>query len=772
MASVSLRRLLNQVLPVSFRGAGARRTARIAGRKGTPRPLAVEQLEDRCLPSSTLQAISVPPPGQPPSDTAAGVSILPSVSADGRYVAFESTALNLVPGQTGGAGPNVFLLDRGTGALTLVSHLPGAPTTGTTLFFPDPSRPLLSRDGNYVVYVTGNDVIGQGLPGSLGFGSTGTSVVLYDRPNDRNILVSHTNDSPTTPTFFDAQLDAISPNGRYIVFDTQDDNLVPNEGQGTGTNLYLYDREATTQTTFLITHADGQNNVPVGYFNSTPSLRNVSVADDGKVVYLASAFGGQLINGQTGLALDNVYLYSPATQTNQLISVVSGGAANEATGECASPLISADGSTVVFVSYALNLVPNQNSGTGGNNVFRYRTDTNTLTLVSGAGGSASIGGNAPSGSIGFSTYAVAVNQDGRFIAFASQATNLVANQTGAAGNIFLYDAQSPSLTLLSGVAGSPTVGAGGDATLLPAGTQNTFIDLITLSNTAQVLSISDDGSRVAFVSQANNLAPGQNGPAGNDNLFLYAGGQTRLVTGVHGSTTATGTGQSGNPVLSGDGSVLVFHSLAADLGAGFFDANGVADVFAYDTAGPATAAVSRAAFQQLSPGNNYSTSVSADGTYTVFTSTAENLVPNQVTVNNNENVFLYQAPAGDGAGTIKLVNHVPGLPATTGDGGIPFTFGERPLKPQLPVISADGSTVAFTTSDDNLVPGEPPGGAQTFSSNVYLYSVPSETVTLVNHVDGNNALPYLFAQAPAVSADGLFVAYVLGFPTPGPSGFG
>jgi hypothetical protein len=731
--------------------------------------LAVEQLEDRCLLSSTLQAISVPGSGQLPSDTAAGSSFLPAVSTDGRVVVFESSATNLVPGQTGGAGPNVFLLDRTTGLVTLVSHLPGAPTTGTTLFFPTPSQPFLSRDGRYVVYLAGNDVIGQGITGPFGTISIGTSVVVYDRLTGLNTLVSHTNSSPTTPTFFTPNLDAVSGNGRYIVFDTEDTNMVPNEVvNGGAENLYLYDQ--VLQATFLITHVDGQTSAAAGYSGAAFG-RGVTVADNGTVAYLDT--GNTLVNGQTGFSIDNVYLYQPATQTNRLISAVAGSPL-EATGLCGSPVLSEDGSALVFVSKASNLVNGQNTELLQENVFRYNVTSQTMTLLSGTAGSTTTGGNADSGIVDSSTSPAAVNPDGRFIAFVSQATDLVPSQSGAAGNLFLYDALAGSLTLLTGVNGSATVGAGGDATLLPPGAPSSFTDPISQTDSAAIVSLSDNGGLVAFVSQANNLVPGQTGPTGIDNIFLYSktSGGTRLVTGIRGSATAGDLGESGVPVLSGDGSVLAFHSLDFDLGSGFLDANGVADVFTYDTTSQTVAVVSRAGFAQVSPGNNYSTSVSADGHSTVFTSTAENLVSSQVTVNTNQNIFLYQAPTDTTPATISLVNHIPNFPATTGDGGVAFTFGQRPDATELPVISADGSTVAFVSTDDNLVPGEPPGSALHSESLVYLYDVASGTVRLVNHLPGQPNMPNLVAQQPVVSFTGRYVAYVFGFSTPGPSGFG
>ena len=77
-------------------------------------------------------------------------------------------------------------------------------------------------------------------------------------------------------------------------------------------------------------------------------------------------------------------------------------------------------------------------------------------------------------------------------------------------------------------------------------------------------------------------------------------------------------------------------------------------------------------------GISYSTSVSADGRYTVFLSTATNLVTNQVTVNDQANVFLYDKQTG----TITLVNHVPGFANTTGDHGVLNQFSP----PALPEV--------------------------------------------------------------------------------------
>ncbi|HJT78639.1 MAG TPA: hypothetical protein VJ739_15660, partial [Gemmataceae bacterium] len=196
-------------------------------RKRTACPPAVERLEDRCVPS-TLQAISLPA-AQPASDSAAGASDSPSVSADGRYVAFESKAPNLVPGQTGALGvDNVYLLDRTTNQVALVSHVPGSPTAAPTSGFPSYS-PIISQDGRFILYGSKAPEFAPGLDPS------GSVAVLYNVQTGQNTLLSHVSGSPTKPADgrgggganANSDPDAISANGRYVLFASNGTDLVP-----------------------------------------------------------------------------------------------------------------------------------------------------------------------------------------------------------------------------------------------------------------------------------------------------------------------------------------------------------------------------------------------------------------------------------------------------------------------------------------------------------------------------------------------------------------
>src|SRR5262249_52343256 len=160
--------------------------------------------------------------------------------------------------------------------------------------------------------------------------------------------------------------------------------------------------------------------------------------------------------------------------------------------------------------------------------------TGANTLVSHAAGSPQVGSEKP-------TFGPVISDDGRFIAYQSESTALVAGATIAAtDNVYLFDRSTGQNVLVSHVAGNPTTS--------PAG-----------SSVSPV--ISGDGSTVAFVSSATNLVPGQQvTPFTNVFLYRVADGTNRLASGAGGSPTAPGGGYSDSPVLSTDGSRVAFRS--------------------------------------------------------------------------------------------------------------------------------------------------------------------------------------------------------------------
>jgi Tol biopolymer transport system component len=278
------------------------------------------------------------------------------------------------------------------------------------------------------------------------------------------------------------------------------------------------------------------------------------------------------------------------THTQRTASVAIGGA--EPDGDSTSPAISADGRYVAFASAASNLVAgDRNDAT---DVFVRDLVAGTTRLVSrGARGQ----GDGESGGPGYG--APAISADGRYVAFASRATNLVAGDTNGRTDIFVRDLAARSTRLVS----RSTAGARGNGDSYPA-------------------AISADGRFVAYRSDATNLVAGDT----NDlpDIFvrdLRRGTTTRadLATGGH----AQANGVSRSPAISADGRYVEFTSAASNLVGG--DTNDTADVFVRDLRYGLTYRVSVGAHGQSDAVSNGG-AVSGDGRYVAFDSDASGLV--------------------------------------------------------------------------------------------------------------------------------------------------
>jgi hypothetical protein len=757
---------------VALEAASARSPRR---RSRSDRPaLSVEALEARTLPASTLQAISVPAfqAGPPPMQTAAkGASNAPSVSADGRFVAFTSTAGDVVPGQVNAQSgvSNVFLLDRMTGTTTLISRSFRSTASNPTSGDADSFNPILSSDGNFIAFTSAAADFLQGMT------QTTQNVFLYNRTLNTITLVSHRAGNLLEDGHGDSVDQGFSGDGRYLVFGSRSGILVTGQvnSPGTGENEFLYDRG--TGITSLVSHSRvGAANTPA----NTALDSTAVISADGNFVAFTSD-GTDLVANQTGSVPNspspNVFLYNRVAGTNTLLSGVRGSPSMTAN-QSGLPAINNDGSVVAFASYATNLIPGQVAGASSPvaNVFLFRRTGGTLTLVSHANGLPSTTAHGTSSS-------PTLSGDGNLLAFKSTADNLIPGQTGGNGsvtfppsqfdttasNVFLFNASSNQLILVSHVSGQPTTAAGSvplradvtdvsDVNQLPH--VPTFPDILKLS-------LSTDGHFLAYHAQATNLVPGQTGRAGIDNVFLYdtQAGSTVLVSGSHGSGSAGGNGRSVNPVLNRDGTFLAFTSLATDLtdpSAGVSVTNGQTNVWLYTRTTPAVQLVSHSAMVVVGAGaESHVTSVSADGRYAVFTSTATNLVPGQVDANFSSNVFLFDRETN----TTTLVSHVTGAPVSAGD-----------QDSGAAAISADGSIVTFVSYATNLVPGQTPNPTAGFTHDVYRYNRKTDTTTLVSGsggsaVTGGNDISgpeivsggqvLLDTAIPAISADGRYIAF-------------
>jgi Tol biopolymer transport system component len=292
----------------------------------------------------------------------------------------------------------------------------------------------------------------------------------------------------------------------------------------------------------------------------------------------------------------DVLVYDLATGTSRRVNVGSGAAAPN--GSSVDPAISADGSYVAFESTATNLV----AGDTNNATDIFRTDGSTVRRVSVARTRQADG----------SSYGAAISGDGRYVAFSSDATNLVARDTNNVPDVFVRDLRYGTTNRLS------------------VATDRRQADGPSLR-----LGMSADGRYVAFESAATNLVPGDTNLATDVFIRDLRDGTTNRVSLASDGTQ--GNDYSAGPALSADGRYLAFTSAATNLVAG--DTNQCADVFVRDLHSGATYRVSLTADGSEANGFATAASISADGRFVSFTSGASNLVPDDT--NGVEDGFRY-----------------------------------------------------------------------------------------------------------------------------------
>ena len=336
-----------------------------------------------------------------------------------------------------------------------------------------------------------------------------------------------------------------------------------------------------------------------------------------------------------------------AAQTTMLASVGAGGVSGNGNSEI--PALSHDGRFVVFTSQASNLHPADTDAT---------KDVYVRDLVLGVTELVSVdsnGNHATGESSGDS-----ISADGRFVAFDSDAVDLMPGDADGDRDVFVRDRASGTTIPVSVDAG----GNPGDAD-------------------SQVSVLSPDGRFVAFRSLAGNLVPGDTN--GEWDVFLrdLQGGTIERVNVATGGAEAHG--DSYVTSVSADGRHVLFSSLASDLVAG--DTNLERDIFVRDVAAGTTTRVSVSSSGAQSDGDSHAGYLSADGRFATFVSLATTLVPGDT--NGVQDVFVHELATG---ATTRVSVRSDGGQAdawSTGSG-----------------ITPDGRFVAVTSDATNLVPGD------------------------------------------------------------------
>jgi uncharacterized repeat protein (TIGR01451 family) len=333
-------------------------------------------------------------------DEANNASYNPLVSANGRYVLFTSYASNLVPNDTNNWS-DAFILDRVTGSLERIVNDAGKQLNGNT-YVTD-----ISADGRFVGVASEADNL------VLGDTNGQNDVFIIDRATGitERVDVASDGGEANVGSWYYALL---SDDGRYVAYYSDSSNLVPGDTNGQ-TDVFVRDRFKKT-TTRISVGPNGEEGNNASYF---PKL-----SSNGRFIAFTSQ-ASNLVDGDTNGRTD-VFLYDQLTGKPSRVSLGPDGVQGD--GDSTYPDISSDGRFVSYYSSATNLVARDTNGV--NDVFLYdRLGRKTTRISVGKLGRQ---GNAQS-------FLATMNNDGRYVGFFSEATNLVANDTNAVGDVFLRD---------------------------------------------------------------------------------------------------------------------------------------------------------------------------------------------------------------------------------------------------------------------------------------------------------------------------------------------
>jgi Tol biopolymer transport system component len=500
-----------------------------------------------------------------------GNSIDPSISADGRYVAFASRAGNLVPGTKAGR-LEIYVKDVKTGKVTLASRAGGA---GGTIAEFNAYEPSISADGRYVAFGANSKNLGEGNgesqvyvrdlvantttlvsrasgPGgaiadgssretsisadgrkvafvssahNLAAGLPAQSENVFVRDLDSGVteLVSRGNGAEGAPSEFSTE-PSISAEGRYVAFSSRsplssDDVDLENFPE----DIFVRDRAAATTT--LVSRANGPTGKPSEVESSEPAIS----ADGDHVAFASDA----PLTGKRSLDR-NVFVRDVAAGTTQLVSV--GEERSEGTFR-RRPSVSADGRYVAFQSGGDKLSPVDAEGRV--DVFVRDMQKGLTVTVSRSSGSLGLPGDGPS-------FNPAITPDGSVVAFDSRATNFSGADGDRFSDVFLRRpvyAPEPKLPECHGRAAT-LVGTNGADVL--KGTERKDV-VLTLGGDDHIKTF-DDGDIVCAGPGADVVDAGENGETGGSDLVLGGPGNDKIKLGRE---LGTAKGGAGNDVLIG-----------------------------------------------------------------------------------------------------------------------------------------------------------------------------------------------------------------------------
>jgi uncharacterized repeat protein (TIGR01451 family) len=630
----------------------------------------------RNLSAGTTTLVSVNASGLAGGNNSCGSDLF--ISGDGRYISFESYATDLVPGSLNFA-LRVFRRDLVTGTTVMVStNNSGAAVTSNCYLRG------MSRDGRYVLFET--------TDGGLAANDANSSndVFVRDMVAGTTMLVT-VNQAATGSGNASSSSSVISPDGRYVSFASFATDLVAASKRSDVQDVFV--RDLLTSTTTMGSIRFGSTN------GSNQGVFTDFIISTNGVLAFSSAASDIARVDANGSA--DVFAYAPGSSGPALLSAavgVTGGSYSQ------QNAINAAGTKLAFVSYAPNLVTNDNNS--DQDVFLRDLPATTTLLVSvNAAGTGSATGFSENPSL---------SEDGRYVVYQSGAQDIAGNDTNGVTDVYLRDTVAGTNALVSvNQSGS---GAGNDASINGR--------------------ITPDGRFIVFESRAGNLVSNDVNAALSD-IFIRSrtNNLTQLIS-LNAAGTGSGNSDSYNPRISPDGRYVVFETYATNLGPA--DSNNHFDVYARDRVNGSNILCSpNLAGNNGGSDDSYSALISDDGNTVVFYSLATNLVAGDT--NSLGDLFAFNL----GSHVMKLVSAAPsGVP------GSGSSFNQS--------VSANGRYVAFQSDSTNLVANPDPNGS---SADVFVRDLVAGTTALVSinchgTGTGNDA-----SYSPQISVDGRYVTF-------------
>ncbi len=629
-----------------------------------------------------------------------GYSYRPSISGDGRYVAFESWA-SFDSIDTNGTN-DIYLRDTLVPSIVLIS----VNASGTGAGDASSTEPTLSRDGTTIAFASS---------------ATDLDAAVVDNNSTHDVFLRNWQSASATTQLVSRLASVaesgnrgswqteLSDDGSRLVFVTYATDLFETLFDANGDQIDILAFDGSSLDTVTKKRAGG--------FTGTSGIQSeFDLSDDGLVIAFSSYSVGLVEDSVSG---SHIYVRDesdPLSTIIQRISIDSLGVPG--VGQSDSPSISGDGRYVAFQSTAA-LDPLDTNPYWWNPWDIYvhdRTSAATTFVSVNAAGTGGGEGNSVSPNI---------SRDGAMVAFTSDAPDLDASfsDTNSNVDVFVRNWQSPTVSTTL-VSRRDSVAESGNS-----GSNN--------------ISISDTGGRIVFVSYATNLLSGIADVNGSlDDLYSYDGSTLSTVT-VKGSGRYTGNSASENEFdLSDNGSRIAFTTGAIGITADTFQGT---QVYVRDLSNPANPVSIRVSVDNAGIGADNTSrlpSISGDGRYVAFES-ASALDP--IDIQNWWSLWDIYVRDLDLASTQLVSINATGT--SSGDNSSLF-----------PRISRDGSTVAFTSYASDLSASVLDAND---SADVFIrkWNAPSPVTDLVSTDATGTASGNNHSYSPILSENGITVVF-------------